>query len=526
MVGGPEDQTPPADQTPKAEDPKPDPSPPEVEVEIVDAEFTEAPREESAPEAEPAAKAAPARGGVLRPIVIAPLALVVLLVVAFIVWRALPPKKAEPEAPATASEPQLPQEAAEPAETVEPQPAPTAPAAQEEPQEEPEALPEKLPPPDPSKILNAPSADLKAATDAIEKMKDGETTRGLPPPPPSGGANDELQRAAKDALRAFGPEAVPESTSGEAAPGAAPAQEEETTTEPEAALPPSGDDAFARLQDEAEEDAAAEEKILADQAGMRADTPPAEAAKIANDVTALKELFDSKTDRLSSELSAAREQSAELGREVASLKESLNAALSARSDRESEDLESLKAEMAKIRSDREQASAAKAAAASMALLALQQKLTSGAPYKDELERLKGFAPRAGGLEALTAHAETGVPTLGSLKTRFGPLIRETLAADRAARAKGPIAAFFARLEGLVSVRPAHPQEGASTGAVISRAEARLAADDLAGTVSELQGLEGAALETIGPWLDDAKARAGADAALAALSGSLAGQYGG
>ncbi|MEZ5983836.1 MAG: hypothetical protein R3C54_16160 [Parvularculaceae bacterium] len=78
----------------------------------------------------------------------------------------------------------------------------------------------------------------------------------------------------------------------------------------------------------------------------------------------------------------------------------------------------------------------------------------------------------------------------------------------------------------MSVRPAHPQEGASTGAVISRAEARLAADDLAGTVSELQGLEGAALETIGPWLDDAKARAGADAALAALSGSLAGQYGG
>ncbi|MEZ5983837.1 MAG: hypothetical protein R3C54_16165 [Parvularculaceae bacterium] len=74
--------------------------------------------------------------------------------------------------------------------------------------------------------------------------------------------------------------------------------------------------------------------------------------------------------------------------------------------------------MAKIRSDREQASAAKAAAASMALLALQQKLTSGAPYKDELERLKGFAPRAGASTPSRRMRNRRVPTLGSLKTRF------------------------------------------------------------------------------------------------------------
>ncbi|MEZ5926908.1 MAG: hypothetical protein R3C55_00265 [Parvularculaceae bacterium] len=126
--------------------------------------------------------APPARSGILKPIVIAPLALVVLLVVAFIVWRALPPKKAEPEAPATASEPQLPQEAAEPAETG------RAAAGANRPRRRGRAGRKnplrflKLPPPDPSKILNTPSTDLKAATDAIEMMKDGETTRGLPPP--------------------------------------------------------------------------------------------------------------------------------------------------------------------------------------------------------------------------------------------------------------------------------------------------------------------------------------------------------
>lgn len=471
-------------------------APPEVEAEIVDAEFTVA---DEGPAAEPSAgprKAArPTR--VLDPKLIAATAVAAIFFIALGVWFAWPRHK-----PAAASATVAPAETIETAPTVtEPEQAVGAVSDSE---------PAHPAPPDPSKIANRVAA-AKSELGAVDAAP-VEGARGLPEPPPPGGANDTLQQAAKDALREL---------------GAAPAQAEspgiELQISPQTvpAEPPI-EDGFERLQEEAEARAAEE----ATGALASADTARAGPAKIGNDVdvAALKDLFAAETSRLSSELSEEKSRSEALERDVAALKQSLNAAIDAGAEtRTSEELAALKAEVEKIRMNREEATSGKAAAATFALVGLQQKIVAGAPYEKELKMLEGFAPGAAGLEALAARAATGVPTLGVLKTRFGPAIRQTLIADREARATGLWGRLAARLEGLVSIRPATPQEGSSARAVISRAEARLAADDLGGTVAELRGLEGAAQAAMAPWLDEAAARVAADSALTTLSASLAGR---
>ena len=481
-------------------------APPEVEAEIVDAAFSDAVETPSAG----AGASQPEKPSGWRRLtqrvpvnLLLPLILGLALVAGFLVWRILPPRPDRGPAPAL--------EAAAPSETAQPAPPPADEAAEEG--------PVRPSPPDPSKISNAEAATAKTAVGEVDTAP-VEGARGLPaaptPAPDRIGGNDDLQRSAKEALRSLG------ETERSAPPTTEPPPIE-LKVEPEAsASPPPAEDGFARLQEEAEaRDLAQAAGELASAGAMRAPSGESAAAadKIGNDVEALRDLFRSETSRLSSELSAERSRSEGLARDVASLRESLNDAVAAR-----DDLAGLKADIDKIRMGREEAASGKAVAASFALVALQQKLAGGAPYADELARLAGFAPGAAGLDSLSRHAADGVPTLGSLKTRFRPAIRKTLVADREARAKGFWGALAARLEGVISVRPATPQPGSSARAVISRAEARLAADDLAGAVGELHGLKGAAREAMGPWLEDAEARAGAEAALSSLSAALAGQF--
>lgn len=484
-----------------------DDTPPQVDAEIVDAEFSDAEKPAQDQERPPgAAAAAPQKPGFPRKILI-PAAFAVVLAVAAVIWLAWPRPTPPPASENAAN-------------TETPAPSPSVTAPKQQPEEPGEASPERPHAPDASKITN----DIAAAKSGLAAV-DGapaQDARGLPEPPPPGGVNDSLQQAAKDAQTKFGAGDAPKTE-------APPDIELKITPQQSAPSAPAIEDGFKRLQEEAETRAAEEEAGGLASADAALGAPPAGAAspKIGNalDAAALKQLFTAETNRLSSELSAERARSDTLARDVASLKERLNDAIAARRDPQTQnELDALKAEIEKIRSGREQAAAGKAAAASFALVGLQQKVDSGAPYEKELKLLEGFAPGAAGLESLRAHAATGAPTPGALKARFGQAIRQALVADREARAKGLWGAFAARFEGLVSVRPATPQPGDSARAVISRAEARLAADDLAGCVTELRQLNGAAREAMAAWLGDAEARVSVDAALSDLSTALAVQH--
>jgi hypothetical protein len=69
----------------------------------------------------------------------------------------------------------------------------------------------------------------------------------------------------------------------------------------------------------------------------------------------------------------------------------------------------------------------------------------------------------------------------------------------------------------VTVRPEGEAEGDGPLERLARAERRLAAGNLAEAVAELDGLSGAAREAAAAWLDKARARLAADAAIDALA---------
>ena len=88
---------------------------------------------------------------------------------------------------------------------------------------------------------------------------------------------------------------------------------------------------------------------------------------------------------------------------------------------------------------------------------------------------------------------------------------------------GWVGRAWARLADLVSVRRTGEVEGAGNEARVARAEARLAAGDLAAAVAEVSALSGPGDEAAADWLARARARLAVDEALAVLSRHALGQ---
>lgn len=387
-------------------------------------------------------------------------------------------------------------------------------------------------PPSPSDASEEPAtggADAaKIANDAVAAKPPAGASRdaggrGLPPAPPSGtGANDAIRRAAKDAAR-LAPQPGPEEDVGDAIdlgaafPGGTAADSDGAGAQ--AAEEYAGD----KRADEAGADDAGGGEPEALQTGEAAAENAGAGLKIANDLEAVKTALEAETRRLEEMLAQARADNEAQAAEIAALRDSVQAAILERDRRAQAEIADLRAQLDKIQSGDGIPSGRRAAAA-LALLSLKNAIDSGDPYKDELELLSRLAPDAAQIEVLRARAETGAPTRETLKARFGPLAREALAAAGQARAKGPIGAMMARLEALVSVRPAAPIAGDTPAAVVSRAEARLEEGALEAAVSELEALQGEAAAVFAPWLADARARLAADRALDGLNAAILREY--
>jgi hypothetical protein len=120
------------------------------------------------------------------------------------------------------------------------------------------------------------------------------------------------------------------------------------------------------------------------------------------------------------------------------------------------------------------------------------------------------------LAAIESGAERGLPTRAQLRTRFDKAAAEAVRAERVAQAGGWWRPVLERLMALVNWRRVDA-EGDSAEAVVARADQRLAADDLAGAIAELDKLQGPAAAAMQGWLGEARARAAADAAMARLT---------
>lgn len=328
------------------------------------------------------------------------------------------------------------------------------------------AVPEKATPlagekPDPAKIFNPSGADVKEGLAAVDHATPDDVISELPPAPESFGANDDLQNAAKDAAKQLAP----------AGDGA------EAPDEIDLSSPDAG---------------AALEKLQQGSIDAVAPTVPGTADAPAAASTAAPDALSLEVARLTGSLEVERQHTQRQEAEIARL---------------SSELERMKAQGSPLAQSAEQA---------LIVTALGDKARKGVPFKEELsawERVSGQSADP----ALAAAAPAGLPTLSALKAGFPAMRDDALAAARRDRAKGPVSRLAANMASMVNLRPSREVAGADPAAILSRAEARLAEDNLAGAHSELAALTGAAREKAAEWMRAAERKLAADEAIEQMS---------
>lgn len=145
---------------------------------------------------------------------------------------------------------------------------------------------------------------------------------------------------------------------------------------------------------------------------------------------------------------------------------------------------------------------------------LRAALDSGVPFADALATATDAPP-----PGLAALAESGAPTMAALRDAFPDAARAALNAVRSAGLAEDGNGLAGWLRGMLNVRSTEPRAGDDADAILSRAEAALAAGDLDTALATLDDLPDAAQEAMSPWLAQAEARQQALAEAQALASS-------
>jgi hypothetical protein len=165
------------------------------------------------------------------------------------------------------------------------------------------------------------------------------------------------------------------------------------------------------------------------------------------------------------------------------------------------------------------ATAEQAARSAVAVAAATDAARVSGSFEDSYAALVAILPQDPNVIALAPLAQTGAPTRIELRDRFEAIdlsiVRAAVRSQAAAGLWGRVQAASA--EWIVVRRRG---EGDTTSGIVERASARLAADDLAGAVTEVERLTGAARQVAAPWLVDARRRLEIENRLAAIRAEL------
>ncbi len=143
--------------------------------------------------------------------------------------------------------------------------------------------------------------------------------------------------------------------------------------------------------------------------------------------------------------------------------------------------------------------------------ALQAKIDTGADYSQEIAAFES-AP-----SVLTAHAQTGIPTLDHLRESFPPLAREAIKlSSQSAYDKGEQNIFENFLYTQLGFRSTQAKTGDTVDAVLSRAEAYINSNQIISSLEELQNLPESAQSIFKDWEFNAQLRLSALEALNTL----------
>ena len=159
------------------------------------------------------------------------------------------------------------------------------------------------------------------------------------------------------------------------------------------------------------------------------------------------------------------------------------------------------------------------AAMIVALGDVDRAITRSEPFDSALESLKLLMRDEAALGATLALLEPvaadGVPSLTDLKDTFASMASRALLADGGNQSLADQVSN--NVFGIINMRPSGAAaDGASSRDMLARAQARLSADDLDGTIGELAGLEGGAAEEAKGWVEQAQARLSAEEAVVEL----------
>ena len=154
--------------------------------------------------------------------------------------------------------------------------------------------------------------------------------------------------------------------------------------------------------------------------------------------------------------------------------------------------------------------------AASALIGIEAAISNGTGYSTLLEELKLIL----GLnvpEVLSANAQLGVVSLNKLQDEFPKLARVSL---QAARGEGYGTGFGAFLKAQLGFRSLFPREGTSPDAVLSRAEASVAAGNLQVALVELIDLPKSGQLVLQDWSERARTRLSVLNALSELTRTM------
>jgi hypothetical protein len=154
--------------------------------------------------------------------------------------------------------------------------------------------------------------------------------------------------------------------------------------------------------------------------------------------------------------------------------------------------------------------------AAVAADALAAALDAGRPFVTELEALRGLGLDEATLAALAPNAESGLATLGELRSRFENEVAQIDLRSPVPQGTGTFERLLQSARGLVEVRPANPTEGSDPGAVVARVRGALAAGDLRAALAEWNGLPDDVKARTVDWARAAEARLAADDLVAKL----------
>ncbi|MFT3728841.1 MAG: mitofilin family membrane protein [Terricaulis sp.] len=160
-----------------------------------------------------------------------------------------------------------------------------------------------------------------------------------------------------------------------------------------------------------------------------------------------------------------------------------------------------------------------AARAAFAVAAASDASSHSGPFEQSYQSLQALLPQDPNVLALEPLSRVGAPTRADLNNRFNGLDIEIIRAATEAQAG---AGFWGRIQAMLAqwivIRRAG--EGDTPNGVVERANKRLAADDLAGAISELNKLSGRPRMVAQPWITDAQHRLEIDTRLAAIRTTL------